>query len=80
VNSPNKISLKYLNKANQYKMTDTITLWELRGILGKIPFSEDELIELIEDGRLNALEIANTSTKLLTNKIKKSLLYNDAFD
>ena len=61
-------------------MTDNITLWELRGILGKIPFSEDELIELIEDGRLNALEIANTSTKLLTNKIKKSLLYNDAFD
>ena len=59
-------------------MTDTITLWELRGILGKIPFSEDELIELIEDGRLNALEIANTSTKLLTIKIQKSLLYNDA--
>ena len=58
-------------------MTDNITLWELRGILGKIPFSEDELIELIEDGRLNALEIANTDHKLLTDKIQKELLYID---
>lgn len=59
------------------KSPENITLWELRGIIGRIPFSEQEIIELIKSGRLGAIEIANTNHKLLTDEAQKLLLEKD---
>lgn len=53
---------------------DNIVLHELRGILGRIPFTEDEIINMIKNLRLQTIEIANTDTKLLTKNIQNALI------
>jgi len=54
-----------------------LRLEHLRGILGRTPFTEDELVKYIGSGRLKADEIANTDHKYLTPKVQNALLQSD---
>jgi hypothetical protein len=54
-----------------------IKLWDLRGILGKLPFTEEQLSAYIKNKTLDTIDIANTSTKLLTDNIQNELLKYD---
>ena len=54
-----------------------LRLEHLRGILGRTPFTEQELLKYVESGRLSAVEIANTDYKYLTPRIQTAFLYND---
>ncbi len=57
--------------------TDTFMLEHLRGILGRDPFTEMELIKLINSGRLATGEIGNADIKYLTPKVQDVLLDKD---
>lgn len=56
---------------------DNINLWQLRGILGRMPFTEEDLIMLINEGRLELTELGNTDSDLLSSPIQVALVKQD---